>query len=1124
MRLFAQRIFQIVTTTLIVALCSFASSAQSVLSQGDWIQVSVTESGVYKITYDNLSSWGFSNIEQVSIYGNGAGELSLINSEKLPETLHEIAIWMEKGSDGIFNSGDYILFYGQSPNTWNYNYSTKKFIANTHSYETQNYYYITTSKAATKFITTTSGSLSPTHTVTTYDDLQAYEKNDVSPLSSGRERFESITGNNKTISFATPNAVTSEECTVDISIAARHSKSCSITVSANENEIGSIPFLSATTNKPYANLKTNSFTFLPTAGTNNIKITLNYSGATSRGYLNYCVLKTRCSLSISNDEQLIFRDSKNLSESAIGEFIISSNKENTVWDISNPEIPTRLSTQFSDKKTKFTAKTDSLREYVAFSSSFKTVDFEKKIENQDILSKNNIDMLIIANDIFAEYAQQLADLHEKVDKFSTAVISQEKICTEFSAGRKDIAAIRNYIRYLYEQGGKKLKYVLLFGDGIYNNADIDMNGSYIFTFQTKESLNEDYSLCSDDFFAILEPKKGVLQSDSFLGEVNVAIGRLPASTKTDAHNMTYKIIQYTTNPAYRGDWQNYLCFLADDANENQTVHMTDADQLCKSIQKNYPQFNFDKIFADAYEQVRSSAGERYPDVNKAVNNRIQKGCLIFNYSGHGNETRMMAEYAIEASAIESWKNTTKLPFFIGAACNTAHYDYSGTSIGEKLLAQKDGGGIGMISATRYSYASANYTLCDNIYKNIFELDSLGQIRTIGESFVLAKQSTNSDVYQNKRVYTLLGDPALRLAIPLYSIELDSINGIAVNNFEDTIKALSTLRISGHIADATNKILNQYNGTLSVKLFDKLQTITTLGNDNNDTYTFNSYTNILFQGLASIENGTFSFETIIPQDIYYYNGKGKLSLYATNDTTQAAGAFYDLIINGSNTSENDDFQGPKVSIFLNDSLSKTGMMSNQNPTIYVYAVDSSGINISNASIGHNIILTIDGDDTNPIVLNDFFYSDLNTYYSGSITYKLKDIEEGAHTLTLTIWDAYNNVTETTMDFYVVNSKNIKLVNLYNYPNPMKTSTSFHYEHNQADNEIKVTINIYDVSGNLVKSIQREKTPNGFIDNSITWDGKSSGGTPMQAGIYPYTIEIQTNTGNKLYGEQKILLVR
>ena len=333
-----------------------------------------------------------------------------------------------------------------------------------------------------------------------------------------------------------------------------------------------------------------------------------------------------------------------------------------------------------------------------------------------------------------------------------------------------------------------------------------------------------------------------------------------------------------------------------------------------------------------------------------------------------------------------------------------------------------------------------------------------------------------------------------------------------------------MRISGHIADATNKILNQYNGTLSVKLFDKLQTITTLGNDNNDTYTFNSYTNILFQGLASIENGTFSFETIIPQDIYYYNGKGKLSLYATNDTTQAAGAFYDLIINGSNTSENDDFQGPKVSIFLNDSLSKTGMMTNQNPTIYVYAVDSSGINISNASIGHNIVLTIDGDDTNPIVLNDFFYSDLNTYYSGSITYKLKDIEEGAHTLTLTIWDAYNNVTETTMDFYVVNSKNIKLVNLYNYPNPMKTSTSFHYEHNQADNEIKVTINIYDVSGNLVKSIQREKTPNGFIDNSITWDGKSSGGTPMQAGIYPYTIEIQTNTGNKLYGEQKILLVR
>ena len=323
---------------------------------------------------------------------------------------------------------------------------------------------------------------------------------------------------------------------------------------------------------------------------------------------------------------------------------------------------------------------------------------------------------------------------------------------------------------------------------------------------------------------------------------------------------------------------------------------------------------------------------------------------------------------------------------------------------------------------------------------------------------------------------------------------------------------------------TNQIDSSYNGKLFIKLFDKEQTITTLGNEGGDTFTFNSYTNVLFQGLADIANGVFSFQANIPQDILYYNGKGKLSLYATNDTTQASGAYYDLIINGSESLTNDDYTGPQVSLFLNDSSFTSGSMTNQNPQLLIYVTDSSGINISNAAIGHNIVLTIDDDESNQIILNDFYYADINTYVSGSILYQLKDLEEGNHTLTLTFWDAYNNVTETSIDFYVTNSGNITISELYNYPNPMKELTHFHFEHNQAGNEITVTIKIYDISGNVVKMIQQENTPGGFTDESLTWDGRSSNGSTMQSGIYPYTIELQTQDGKKLYGKQKILLVK
>ena len=1095
-----------------------ASFAQSALQSGTWAKVSVTESGIYKITYEDLAKWGFSDINSVAVYGNGAGPNSLMNTADIPDTLHPIAISVVTGNDAVFNSGDYILFYGQSPNVWTFDANQKTFSHIKNRLSDKNYYFITTNKK-TAIISESESSDAATTSSNSYDNLQFYEKDDVNPISSGQNYFESVSSE-KSVQFSTPYALSN--ATATIAFAARHSSQANVSVTINDESMESLLFSPTNSNKPYARLLAKTFSFSPKEK-NSITLKLKYSGASSRGYLDYVELRTRCALQIDGNEQLIFRDVESISN-GICSYTIRSSSSRTIWDITNPEQPIALKSSFTNGSTQFSADCSTLHEFIAFSKDFKSVNFEKIIDNQDILKNTNIDMLIIANPMFNEQANRLAQLHTTFDKFTCAVVSQEEICTEFAAGRKDVAALRDYIRYIYIRGGKKLKYVLLFGDGTFANKTIDFNGPYIFTFQTKETLNEDYSLCSDDFFGLLDKNSGVKSNDTFVGELKVAIGRLPVTTKSEAEHITDKIIQYSTNPLYRGDWQNYLCFLADDANENQTTHMNDADLLCTSITKSYPQFNFDKIYADAYKQVRSSAGERYPDVVKAINDRIQKGCLIFNYSGHGNETRMMAEYAVEATAVESWKNTTKLPFFIAAACNIAHFDYNGTSLGEKLLTQKNGGGIGIISATRYSYASANYTLCDNIYKYIFDLDTLQQPRTIGEAFLLAKANTANDMYQNKRVYILLGDPALRLAVPKYSIAIDSINNIPFAEFNDTIKALSTLQISGHIETPDAQIDDKYDGILSIKLFDKSQSITTLGNDKNDVITFDSYTNTLFQGMASVQNGRFSFSAILPQDIYYYNGKGKLSLYATNDSIQAAGAFYDLLINESLTSEDDDFSGPTISMYLNEKNFTNGSMTNQNPTLRIFVTDSSGINISNASIGHSITLTIDGDESNQITLNDFYYADLNTYTSGSIEYKLLDLAEGEHTLTLTMWDSYNNPSEMEINFYVVNSKDVTIKNVYNYPNPMKDITYFHFAHNQAGNEAKITIKIYDLSGNLVRSFVTEKTASGFLDTELFWDGKSANGSQMQNGIYPYTIEIQTNTGETQWSEQKILLVK
>ncbi len=1121
MKIFHSKLAQIITLICFVANLCVTSNAQSALQFGEWAKVSVTESGVYKITYEDLQNWGLSDIQHISVFGNGAIELALLNGTDLPDTLHEIAIYKNFGNDGVFNNGDYILFYAQSPHGWSYehgNYSHKA-----HSYSDDNFYFISCNRPATKFIENTKEISNTTPIeITSYDGLYFYEQNASNFIRSGHNFMESFS-TTKAISFSIPNILTNETATITTAVAARHSSSASITVAANNLSIGTLSYSSTTNNKPYAYLKEKSFDFMPSSSTVNITITPNFSGANSRGVLDYCELVCRCKLQATNNEQIAFRDTKSIGNDNIGKFKIQSNSEYTVWNITNPETPSKLPTQYTNGNTIFIDSTKTLQEYIAFSSKFKSVKFEKKIANQNILSATDADMIIIANDIFQPYAQQIADLHETKDNFTTYIVSQEAICNEFSAGRKDVAAIRNYLRYLYKKGNKKLQYVLLFGDGTYNNKSIELNDKNIFTFQSNESLDLDNSYCSDDFFAIVGDNKGV-NGDKFIGETDLAIGRFAVSTKEEAEIIVNKNIQYALNQTFRGDWQNNLCFLADDADENQTIHMTDADMLCKTIAKNYPFFNFDKIFADAYQQEKNSAGQRYPEVINAIRDRMQKGCLIFNYTGHGNENRMMAEYSVDANSIETWKNQDKLPLFIGAACNVAHFDQDWVSLGEKIVSLPKGGGIAMISATRYSYASSNYTFCNNLYKTIFTLDSLSQIRTIGETLKIAKANTSNDFYQNKRLYTLLGDPALRLAIPPYSIVVDSINGKKIESIPDTIKAHSIISIAGHIETVEGTHATEYNGTLSIKLFDKEQSITTLGNDGNDTYTYQSYTNILYQGQASIESGTFSFSAPIPEDIFYYEGYGKLSLFANNEEIQATGAFTNFIINGSETITNDDNSGPTVSLFLNDTTFTNGSMTNQNPTLLAFIADSSGINISNASFGHNIVLTIDGDESSQIELNNFYYSDLNTFFSGNIQYKLNNLEEGEHTLTLSVWDSYNNNTEATLSFYVCNSKKVILKNLYNYPNPMQDHTNFHFEHNQTEEESTLTLQIFDASGNVVYKMKKTGTIASFQDTSISWDGKSSNGTNLKSGIYPYTIEIKTSNGKTLVGEQKILLVR
>lgn len=1109
------------TLKKLVLYCFFifaaqALMAQSALQQGDWAKVQITESGVYKITYEDVLAMGFEQPSSIQIFGNGVGELSLGNSEQ-PSLLHEIAIYTSFSEGKPFSAGDYVLFYADVPRNWKHNKNTNAIDYSINSYTTKNHYFIriNSDEQPLRIQKKAQEQSVINKTITSFDNVQVYEKDNENALQTGRLWLEPL--GDKTLSFSLPNLVKTEYVKMKLQVAARYTSTAQYALSVNSQTRPSILIPSS---NAYATLHEAVDSFLLTNNSASVKITKKFDGADTRGYLDYCLLHYRTELVCEQGKQLVFRNYSQRAENAIGQYEIKTSALAQVWNVTNPEMPQLMTTTYNNGKSIFTDNISQAAEYVTFTQDFKKPEFQGKLQNQNILAHTNADMVIVcANELRSE-AQKIADLHAKTQNLKTVIVSQQEIFNEFSSGRPDPTALRNYFSYLHKTGGK-LQYVLLFGDASYDNRNFSEEQIQVISYQTIESLHEEQTYMSDDFFGIFDVQEADWKDD-LIGEMSIAIGRLPVNSLAEARTVTQKMINYTTSPDSRGDWQNYLTFLADDADKNQTMHASQADRLTQQIAANYPQFNFDKIYADAYKQVSSSSGQSYPDATRAVNERMINGSLVFNYTGHGSSISMAQEKLMTTAMVELWGNSNRLPLIVTASCEISRFDDpSKSSLGEKLLMQHNGGAIALFSAIRTVYAEPNYQLNSQLYNFLFELDEQGNPLTIGEAIRRAKNARGR-FETNKRRFILLGNPALQLAMPKYQVSLDSINNLAYAEFNDALRANQKVRLVGTVRNHKNETVDTYNGDLYITVFDKPQKVQTLGNDNSETIDFEAQKNILFRGLATVKNGTFDANIIIPQDIAYFEGDGKLSFFA-NDTaafTQATGSCF-LPINGSVENSEEDNNPPKVEMFLNSYDFVNGGITNENPLLLVKLSDSSGINISDIAIGHSILLVIDGDERNPIVLNNYYTADKDTYISGKLAYQLLQLSEGEHSITLSVWDTQNNQTEQTLQFYVTNSSEISLARVYAYPNPTSSVVNVSFEHNQAGEQLNVTLFVYNTMGEKVAQIQQEITAQ--AKNILQWNCQTTNRNRVQRGIYHSVLRIQSPHGSEKVSVQKIMVL-
>ncbi|HPE34422.1 MAG TPA: type IX secretion system sortase PorU [Bacteroidales bacterium] len=1101
----------------------------SVLSEGDWYRMTITKNGVYKLTYEELTGAGMNltgiNSGQLRIYGNGGEMLPERNGDFRYDDLQENAIHVEDGGDGTFDPGDFLIFYGQGTSIWKFVPLRTGYEFVRHHYSDENYYYITLKDGEGKRIQPQQEIPGPaTQIITTFNDYATFSLDSINLIRSGSEwfshEFSEITS--RTYHFDFPRRDVTQSVLMVTNCAARSYVNSNFNINANGNFFVNLPIGAV----PQGNQSKfgNELTKIRRdviSGSKDITIELIYDKPHSEsvGWLDYIDLNVMSMLEFTGG-QMEFRNIFARLYDTISTFKLAQvNIPVTIWDITDLLNIQSITYTISDEDCFFIAETKEIREYLAFDNTvFHQIEKIEKIENQNLHALEPVDFLIITHPDFLDQAQRLKALHEELDGFSVHVIEPEKIYNEFSSGKQDPAAIRDFVRMIFERSGDppKLKYLLLFGDGSFDPKNrLENNRFFIPTFQSKQSLSFTTSYVSDDFYGLMDINEG----EDGAGNLDIGIGRLPVNTAEEAKALVDKFERYMKmTPDNTGNWKNTICFIADDEDEN--LHIYQADTILVNIVSANNNININKIYFDAFNQVSTSVGDRFPDATEAINHQMNEGALIMNYTGHGGEVALAHERVIQVQDILSWNNKYKMPVMITATCEFAPYDNPGMiSAGEQVILNPNGGAVGLMSTTRVAFATSNIAINRRIYDTLFRSNPDNYPR-LGDLVKFSKIPSNV----NTRNFTLLGNPALKLAFPENDIIIDSINGHPANNSPDTIHAGSFVSFSGFIADyASRQIIDSFNGFIYPALYDKPTPVTTLGNDPKSfPYQFDLQQEIIYQGKYSVKNGRFSFSFIVPVDIAYNYGQGKLSLYANDSTTDASGSCNNFIIGGFDVNQN-DFTGPEIMLYLNDKTFLNGSMVNNNPVMYAEITDPSGINIFGSGIGHDIVARLTGPVNTTVILNENFAFDLDKYQSGRLTYLFETLPNGSYSLELKAWDMLNNSSANTINFVVSDNISINLQQVYNYPNPFTDFTYFTFRHNQFNSSVTVEINIYNINGELVKTIGPIDTDgSGYFINPIKWDGTGEGGTKLKPGLYVYTLDVNTQQNDFTRMVQKLII--
>jgi hypothetical protein len=934
-----------------------------------------------------------------------------------------------------------------------------------------------------------------------------------------------------------------------------------------------------------ANTNVGNFTAAVTSATTDPQVALSFASSdpNGAGYLDYLELLVQRQLRLSGPA-LEFRSLAALrGAGSVGTYTVDNAGGALVWEVTNPRRPRAQALAGGS----FVAYTDSVREYVAFqpNGSFPAPRPFGRVANQNLHALNvggDLDLVIVTYPAYKRQAERLAQHRRDYNGMKVEVVTTKQVYNEYSSGAQDVTAIRDLMKQVYDRNpspATRRNYLLLFGDASYdyksspfndrdqepgwwkntrrpftNDTKIDpdlYNQNLVPTYESRESflpvagyrVNAEgvSSYSSEDYYGLLDDSEGNWEEfgAGTYETCDIGIGRLPvrpprdrrdqATNDDQARQVVDKIINYDATVSF-GKWRNRLTLTADDNDPNIGMAFTIESETIFSptLQNAELAYNIRKAYLDLYPQVSVAAGQRSPAAEAAINDALDQGSLLIGYTGHGGPNGLTDERIITTALLQALTNQNRLTFFVTGTCDLSTYDNPDlTSAGETVLTDNlNAGAVGLFTTTRVVYSYQNTQLVDAFYSQVLSRNAGGDLPLLGNASRMAKiTAAGGDL--NNRNYTLLADPTTQLAYPKQRVIIDSINGRKVVSLQvslDTLKALSQARLSGHIENR-GAFNAAFNGTADITVFDKVATINTLGDQGGVPTPVKVQETVVYSGQARVSSGRFSVKFIVPKDINYSAGLGKISLYAADYTNKVDAQGYQLVpIGGAARNAASDTTPPEVRLFMDDDSFVSGGLTALNSLLLGKLFDASGINTSNAGVGHELTATLDNDPAKLVVVNDSYTAAVNDFTRGQIRYNYRNLTPGPHVIKVKAWDTYNNSAEGTVEFIAAQTESLALDHVLNYPNPFSNITTFHFDHNRAGQVLDVQVQIFTVAGRLVKTLSANVVTSTSHDKTITWNGRDDYDDQLARGVYVYRISVRAGSDNQQVSKfEKLVLL-